>query len=158
MHFPASLRSVSPTAMGLISGGDPSLFLFRAISLPPTKNADTEEGAFPETKIFTTALREVQIDVCRGTAAASIKCWAESPEGPADVPLGKERRIGSMLNAVLSDTASEVMFGVTGGGQDWCFACNKFQFGAVPLDNNIWQALPIRPERPRDTAELITLL
>ena len=63
MHFPASLHSVSPTAMGLISGGDPSLFLFKAISLPPARNADTEEGAFP---IFTTALSEVLIDVCCG--------------------------------------------------------------------------------------------
>ena len=109
-----------------------------------------KKGPFPETKIFTAALREAQIDVCRATTAASIKCWAESPEGPANVPLGKEHRKGSMLNVVFSDTASGVMFGVTGGGQDGYFACNKFQvvslFGAVPLDNNILQALPIRPE------------
>ena len=30
-------------------------------------------------------------------------------------------------------------------------------FGAIPLDNNIWQALPIRPEAPRYTAELMIL-
>ena len=63
--------------------------------------------------------------------------FAENPEGPADVPLGIDRRIESMLNTVLSDTGSEVMFGVTGGGQDGSFACNKCQvvslFGAIPL-------------------------
>ena len=29
-------------------------------------------------------------------------------------------------------------------------------FGAKPLDNSIPQALPVIPERPRETAELIT--
>ena len=29
-------------------------------------------------------------------------------------------------------------------------------FGAKPLDNSIPQALPVNPERPRETAELIT--
>ena len=29
-------------------------------------------------------------------------------------------------------------------------------FGAKPLDNSILQALPVNPERPRETAELIT--
>ena len=50
----------------------------------------------------------------------------------------------------LSDTGSKVLFGVTGGGQVGCLACNKRQvvslFGAVPLDNNIRQALPTCPE------------
>ena len=30
--------------------------------------------------------------------------------------------------------------------------------GAMPLDNSIRQALPVNPEWPRETAELITLL
>ena len=47
MHFPVSLRNVSPKAMGLASGGEPSFLLFRAISLSPAKKVDTDEGTFP---------------------------------------------------------------------------------------------------------------
>ena len=60
--------------------------------------------------MFTTPLIEVQIDVCSGTDAVSMKGLAERP---VDVPLGKDLRIESIVNAVLSDTGSEVMFGVT---------------------------------------------
>ena len=45
---------------------------------------------------------------------------------------------------------------------DGCFFYDKCQvvslLPAILLDNNIWQVLSIRPERPRDTAELITPL
>ena len=41
--------------------------------------------------------------------------------------LGKDLKIGSMLKAGLGVTDSEVTFGVTGGGQDGCLACNKCQ-------------------------------
>ena len=53
-----------------------------------------------------------------------------------------------MLNVLLSDTGSEMMFcvTVTGGGQDGCFTCNKCQvvslFGAILLDNNICRLYP----------------
>ena len=67
-----------------------------------------------------------------------------------------------MLKVGPSVTGSEVAFGVTGGGQAGCLACNKRQvvslLGAMPLDNSIRQALPVNPERPRETAELIALL
>lgn len=89
-----------PACVVFTSGGDPSLFLFRAISLPPAKKDDTDIGAFPETLMFTAPLREAQIH------ADVAKCWAEIPEGPAvvDVPLRKDHRIGeSMLNVVLSE-------------------------------------------------------
>ena len=76
--------------------------------------------------------------------------------------LGKDLNIKSMLKAGLSVTGSEVTSGVTGGGQDECLACNKHQvvslFDAMPLDNSILQALPVIPEQPRETAELITFL
>ena len=93
---------------------------------------------------------------------ASSRCWTESPEGPADVPLGKDLRMGRMAKAGLSVMGSEVTFGATGGGQDGCLPFNKCHvvsvFGATPLDRSIWQALPVIPERPRETAELITFL
>ena len=63
IHFPVSLRNVSPTAMGLTSGGLPSLLLSSAISLPPAKYADTCTGTFPEARRFTIPLREVPIGV-----------------------------------------------------------------------------------------------
>ena len=67
-----------------------------------------------------------------------------------------------MLKEGRSVIGSEVTSGVTGGGQDGCLACNKRQvvslFGAMPPDNSIRQALPVIPERPRETAELITFL
>ena len=79
-----------------------------------------------------------------------------------EVPLGKDLKIFSMLKVGPSVTGSEVVFGVTGGGQAGCLACNKRQvvslLGAMPLDNSIRQALPVNPERPRETSELITLL
>ena len=63
-----------------------------------------------------------------------------------------------MLKEGLSVIGSEVM----GGGQDGCLAFNKHQvvslFGAIPPDNSIRQALPVIPEWPRETAELITFL
>ena len=63
MHFPVSVRNVSPTAIGLTSGGLPSLPLFSAISLPPAKNVVTGTGTFPEAVRFTMPLRELPIDV-----------------------------------------------------------------------------------------------
>ena len=162
MHFPVSLRNVSPTAMGLTSCRVPSLLLFRAISLPPAKKVDTDIGTFPEARRFTTSLREEPMEVWRGTDAASSRCWTESPEGPADVPLGKDLKTGRMGKAGLSVMGSEVTFGATGGGQDGCLPFSKCHvvsvFGATPLDRSIWQALPVIPERPSETAELITFL
>ena len=74
IHFPVSLRNVSPTAMGLTSGGLPSLLLSSAISLLPSKYADTRTGTFPEARRFTIPLREVPIGVRRGTDMVSKRC------------------------------------------------------------------------------------
>ena len=74
IHFPVSLRNVSPTAMGLTSGGLPSLLLSSAISLLPAKYADTRTGTFPEARRFTIPLREVHIGVRRGTDMVSKRC------------------------------------------------------------------------------------
>ena len=67
-----------------------------------------------------------------------------------------------MAKAGLSVMGSEVTFGATGSGQDGCLPFNKCDvvsvFSATPLDRSIWQALPVTPERPRETAELITFL
>ena len=62
-HFPASLLNVSPTAIGLISGGQLSLILLRAISLAPAKKCDTLVGAFPAMRMLITSLREEQMGV-----------------------------------------------------------------------------------------------
>ena len=55
---------------------------------------------------------------------------------------------------------SELAFGVT--GQAGCWACNRCQvvslLGAMQLDNSIRQDLPINPEQPSETAELMTLM
>ena len=52
-----------------------------------------------------------------------------------------------MLKEGLSVIGSEVTSGITGGGQDGCFACYKRQvvslFGVMPSDNSIQQALPV---------------
>ena len=95
MHIPVSLLKDSPTAMGLISGGLPSFSLFSAINVPPAKILATIEGAFPEAWRFTMSLRVAHMGVASGIRAASSKCCMRSPEGPAAVPFGKERRYQS---------------------------------------------------------------
>ena len=47
MHFPASLLIVSD----LMSGGQPSLVLFRAIKQPLAKNLDTDVGSIPVARV-----------------------------------------------------------------------------------------------------------
>ena len=46
--------------------------------------------------------------------------------------------------------------------QAGCWASNRCQvvslLGAMPLDNSIRQALPVNPEQPSETAELMTLM
>ena len=68
-------------------------FLFRAISLAPAKKGETDLGALPDAKTLTTPRRVAQIGEWRGTEAASSKCCTESPEGPAEVPFGKDLRM-----------------------------------------------------------------
>ena len=50
------------------------------------------------------------MEVWRGTDAASSRCWTESPEGPADVPLGKDLRTGRMGKAGLSVMGSYYIY------------------------------------------------
>ena len=70
----ASLLKVSPTAIGLMSGANPSSFLFSAIRLPPAKDRDTEVGALPAARVLMTNLREVHMGVGRGMLATSSRC------------------------------------------------------------------------------------
>ena len=160
MHLPVSLRRVSPTAMGLTSVSallSLELFLFRAISLAPAKKGETDLGALPDAKTLTTPRRVAQIGEWRGTEAASSKCCTDSPEGPAEVPFGKNLRMWRMSKEGLSVTGSEDDTGDRGTGQEGCLSCNRCNvvsvIGAVPLDNKIRQALPSNPAWPRETAE-----
>ena len=79
------LCKVSPTAIGLMSGAQPSLFLFRAIRLLPAKNRDTGLGAFPAASILMTDLRDEHMGVGRGMLATSSRYWTCKPDGPAAV-------------------------------------------------------------------------
>ena len=54
-------------------------------------------GALPAARILATVLNECKIGVCKGTSAASIRCCIQSPEGPAAVSLGNERKITMRL-------------------------------------------------------------
>ena len=64
----------------------------------------------------------------------------ERPEGPGEVPLGKDLKTGSMLKEGLSVIGSEVTSGITGDGQVGCLACYTLQvvslFGAMLPDNS----------------------
>ena len=55
--------------------------------------------------------------------AASNRCWAESPEGPAPEPLGKVLSTERMSKSGLSFKGSGLKLGITGGGQGGCLAC-----------------------------------
>ena len=94
--------------------------------------------------------------------AASNRCWAESPQGPAPEPLGKVLSTERMSKSGLSVKGSELELGITGGGQGGCLACNNCQVlslkGATPSEVSMRHALLNKPERPRETAELITFL
>ena len=132
-------------------------FLFMAISLAPAKKGETDLGALPDAKTLTTPSRVAQIGEWRGTETASSKCCTESPEGPAEVPFGKDLLMWSMLKEGLSVTSSEDIIGDKGTGLEGCLVCNKCSMAsvikAVPLDNKIRQALPSNPAWPRETAE-----
>ena len=116
-----------------------------------------QSGALSEVKTLTTPRRVAQIGEYRGTEAASSKCCTKSPEGPAEVPFGKDLRMWRMSKEELSVTGSEEDIGGKGTGQEGCLSCNKCSvvsvIGAVPLDNKIRQALPSNPAWPRETAE-----
>ena len=130
-------------AMGLMSVGallSLGFFLFRAISLAPAKKGETDLGALPDAKTLT-ARRVTQIGEWRGTEAASSKCCTESPEGPAEVPFGKDLRMWKMSKEGLSVTGSEENTGDKGTGQEGFLSYNKCRvvsvIGAVPLGNKI---------------------
>ena len=65
--------------------------------------------------------------------AASGKCCMRSPEGPAAVPLGKERRVDKISKAWSNRNTS----GATGGEQLGCLDCSNCQvaslLGAKPI-------------------------
>ncbi|KAL5467292.1 hypothetical protein EMCRGX_G031499 [Ephydatia muelleri] len=58
-HLPTR---TSPTAMGQMSGGEPGLFLFKAVKLPPAKNLETTLQMLPSAKRFNTRLSDKQMD------------------------------------------------------------------------------------------------
>ena len=88
---------------------------------------------------------------------ASSKCCTDSPEGPAEVPFGKDFRMRRMSKEGLRVTGSEDDTGDRRTGQEGFLSCNKCNvvsvIGAVPLDKKIWQALPSNSAWPRETAE-----
>ena len=57
---PVSLLIVSPTAMGLMSGGQLGFTLFNAVIFAPPKNWATFNRNFPEGKRLIMLLREAQ--------------------------------------------------------------------------------------------------
>ena len=99
----------------------------------------TDLGSLPDAKTLTTPRRVAQIVEWRGTESASSKCCTESPEGPAEVPFGKDHRMWRMSKKGLSVTGSEKNTGDKETGQEGCLSCNKCivvsVIGAVPLDN-----------------------
>ena len=74
---------VSPTAMGLMSGGQLGFNLFKAVKLAPPRNCDTFNGTFPEAKRLIMLLKETQIEIGRGILIISMRCWILRPDGPA---------------------------------------------------------------------------
>ena len=52
-----------------------------------------------------------------GTLATSSRCWTRLPEGPAAVPLGKERRTEIILKSGSRVRGAEWDAGATGVGQ-----------------------------------------
>ena len=64
----------------------------------------TDLGSLPDAKTLTTPRRVAQIGEWRGIESASS---TESPEGPAEVPFGKDHRMWRMSKKGLSVTGSE---------------------------------------------------
>ena len=116
-------------------GRQPSLILFNAISLAPAINLDTEAGALPATRMFTTCRSREQIVVGRGILATSIKCYTRKPEGLAAVPLGKDSRTEWMLKSGSSVTGAQSTACTKRAGPLGCFAFSSYQvvslFGAI---------------------------
>ena len=153
MHFPVSLLKDSPTAMGLISGGLPS---FSLINVPPAKNLATIGGAFPEARRFTMSLRVAHMGVAIGIRAASSKCCMRSPDGPAAVPFGKERRVDKISKPGPTEIGIVFTLGATRGGQLGCLDCSNCQvaslLGANPFDSRTLHALPNKLALPNEIA------
>eukprot|EP00731_Ephydatia_muelleri_P036887 Em0346g3a len=57
-HFPVSLLRVSPTAIGLMAGGEPCLNLIEAVRLPLARNQATDIGALPAARRLTMSLSD----------------------------------------------------------------------------------------------------
>ena len=72
-HLLTKHLSMTPTAIGRISGGEPGLSFERAMRLPPV-NLETIKGTFPDARGFTISLREEQIVFCNLTSTASSTC------------------------------------------------------------------------------------
>ena len=127
MHISLQVSSmfVSPTAISLILGGQPSLILLRGIRLAPAKKHDTEVGVFPAKRMLITCLREEEMGVGRGVLTASRRWCTLSPEGPAAVSLGKEPKVDMMLKSGSKETGAVWATGVTGVGQLGCLAFNS---------------------------------
>ena len=60
--------------MGLTSGAQSGLILFRAVGAPPARNLAMTLGALPEARRLTMLFREEQMEVVRRMEAASRRC------------------------------------------------------------------------------------
>ena len=117
-HFLVTLLRVSPTAIGR---GEPSLNLFKAVRLPPTRNLATDNGALPAARRLTISLRDEPMEIGRGICAASIRCSTLRPEGPAAVPFGKKKRMGRMLKLGPKESGVHGTSGGVGRGYYYFF-------------------------------------
>ena len=61
----------------------------------------------------------------RGVLTTSRRCCTLSPEGPAAVSLGKERKVDMMLKSGSKETGAVWATGVTGVGQLGCLSFNS---------------------------------
>ena len=153
MHISQQVSSVfvSPTAIGLISGGQPSLILLRGIRLAPAKKHDTEVGVFPAKRMLITCLREEEMGVGGGVLTTSRRWCTLSPEGPATVSLEKEMQGWYDVEVWLQRNRCCVgnrsyrcgTAGMLGFQQ---LPCMIVVFGAIPLDCKMRQAFSHMPD------------
>ena len=96
--------------------------------------------------------------VCKCTSAACIRCCIRSPEGPAAVSLGNDRKIAMRLisNGIEVDVSEGI--GAVGHSLLGCLVSKSLQvsslLGARPGDTKVWQALLYNPSWAREIADV----